>query len=52
MSNLKPGVAYETVIKAGNNKGTSVLTDPVQFTTESNFIASASTGKCNPRFRG
>jgi hypothetical protein len=46
--NLKPGVQYEAVIKAGNNRGTSVLTEPLGFTTENNFIASAST--CNNHF--
>ncbi|XP_021960351.1 Ig-like and fibronectin type-III domain-containing protein 1 [Folsomia candida] len=43
IANLKPGHHYETVIKAGNNRGTSILTEPVGFTTENNFIASAST---------
>lgn len=30
---LKEGVIYECVIKAGNHKGTSVLTEAVRFST-------------------
>jgi hypothetical protein len=45
LSNLKPGVHYETVVKAGNSHGTSILTEPVPFITEDNLISSASTGK-------
>lgn len=44
ISNLKPGVHYETVVKAGNSKGTSVLTEPISFVTEDNLISSARTG--------
>jgi len=44
LSNLKPGFHYETVVKAGNSHGTSVLTEPVPFITEDNLISSASTG--------
>ncbi len=45
ISNLKPGVKYEAVVKAGNAHGTSTLTDPIVFLTEDNLISSASTGK-------
>ncbi|XP_060521519.1 Ig-like and fibronectin type-III domain-containing protein 2 isoform X2 [Cylas formicarius] len=38
ISNLKDGTTYEAVIKAGNSKGTSTLTDPIKFTMGENSL--------------
>jgi len=42
ISGLKEGETYECVVKAGNQRGTSVLTDPVRFTMGDKYITSAS----------
>lgn len=44
IKSLKAGIQYETVIKAGNSQGTSVLTPHLLFYTEDNAISSAHTG--------
>lgn len=41
ISDLKDGTTYECVVKAGNHRGTSTLTDPVKFTMGDKFITSA-----------
>ncbi|KAL1122201.1 hypothetical protein AAG570_003606, partial [Ranatra chinensis] len=41
ITGLKDGVTYECVVKAGNARGTSTLTQPVQFTTDEKYITSA-----------
>uniref|UniRef100_A0A0K8SXU6 Ig-like and fibronectin type-III domain-containing protein C25G4.10 n=1 Tax=Lygus hesperus TaxID=30085 RepID=A0A0K8SXU6_LYGHE len=41
ITGLKPGVPYECVVKAGNTRGTSTLTDPIRFTTDEKYITSA-----------
>merc|ERR1712150_135188 len=38
IENLKPGIAYELVIKAGNANGTSQLTQPLKFITADEYI--------------
>lgn len=38
---LKDGATYECVIKAGNHRGTSTLTEPIKFTMGDKFIISA-----------
>lgn len=38
---LKDGATYECVVKAGNHRGTSTLTEPVRFTVGDKFITSA-----------
>lgn len=46
ITGLKEGVSYECVVKAGNTRGTSVLTDPVKFATNDKYITlAASHGK-------
>lgn len=48
ITGLKSGVSYECVVKAGNSRGTSTLTEPVKFTTDEKYITSAaSMGKGN-----
>jgi hypothetical protein len=41
ISDLKDGASYECVVKAGNSKGTSTLTEPVKFTVGEKYITSA-----------
>uniref|UniRef100_T1HB70 Uncharacterized protein n=1 Tax=Rhodnius prolixus TaxID=13249 RepID=T1HB70_RHOPR len=41
ITGLKSGVSYECVVKAGNSRGTSTLTEPVKFTTDEKYITSA-----------
>jgi hypothetical protein len=38
LDNLKPGVTYELVVKAGNANGTSQLSAPLQFFTADNYF--------------
>lgn len=45
LSDLKPGVTYELVVKAGNSNGTSQLTEPITFVTAENYIVSTTNGK-------
>ncbi|XP_026478463.1 Ig-like and fibronectin type-III domain-containing protein 2 [Ctenocephalides felis] len=42
VNGLKSHVLYELVVKAGNHYGTSMLSRPVQFTLDDNYITSAS----------
>lgn len=42
ITELQPNVVYELVIKAGNQFGSSVLTDPIRFTLGDHSITSAS----------
>ncbi|XP_050504317.1 Ig-like and fibronectin type-III domain-containing protein 2 isoform X1 [Diabrotica virgifera virgifera] len=39
--NLRAGATYALVIKAGNSKGTSTLTEPLKFTMSDKYITSA-----------
>lgn len=41
ISELKDGATYECVVKAGNFKGTSTLTEPLRFTMGDKYITSA-----------
>lgn len=41
ITGLKDDVTYELVIKAGNQIGTSMLTDPMKFSTAEKYITSA-----------
>lgn len=41
ITGLKEGVSYECVVKAGNTRGTSILTDPVRFATNDKYITLA-----------
>lgn len=41
INNLKDGATYELVIKAGNHRGTSTLTEAVRFTVGDKYITSA-----------
>lgn len=41
ITQLKDGATYESVVKAGNHRGTSTLTEPVRFTMGDKFITSA-----------
>lgn len=41
ITDLKDGVMYEAYIKAGNHKGTSILTEPIKFTMGEKFVTSA-----------
>lgn len=41
IGNLTDGSMYECVVKAGNHRGTSTLTQPVRFTVGDKFITSA-----------
>ncbi|KAJ3623708.1 hypothetical protein MTP99_017378 [Tenebrio molitor] len=41
ITDLKDGASYECVVKAGNSKGTSTLTEPVKFTVGEKYITSA-----------
>ncbi|XP_066906093.1 Ig-like and fibronectin type-III domain-containing protein 1 [Halyomorpha halys] len=41
ISSLKSGVIYECVVKAGNIRGTSTLTEPLRFSTDEKYITSA-----------
>lgn len=46
ISNLKEDATYECVVKAGNHRGTSMLTDPVRFSTgEKSVMSAASKGE-------
>lgn len=42
ITGLKDGATYECVVKAGNQKGASMLTEPIRFTTGDKYITSAS----------
>ena len=42
---LEPATIYELVVKAGNSKGTSQLTPPLQFITADKFIIETTNGK-------
>lgn len=42
ITGLKEGVTYECVVKAGNTRGTSRLTDPIRFATDDKYITSLS----------
>lgn len=44
LSDLQDGVTYDCVVKAGNHKGTSVLTRPIRFTMGDKYITSATSG--------
>ncbi|CAH1112848.1 unnamed protein product [Psylliodes chrysocephalus] len=39
--NLKAGSTYSVMVKAGNSKGTSTLTEPLKFTMSDKYITSA-----------
>lgn len=41
ISELKSGVVYECVLKAGNTRGASALTDAIKFSTDEKYITSA-----------
>ncbi|KAJ8984657.1 hypothetical protein NQ317_015748 [Molorchus minor] len=41
ITDLKAGTTYEVVVKAGNNKGTSLLTDTLKFTMGDKYVTSA-----------
>lgn len=41
ISELKSGALYECVIKAGNTRGASALSDPIKFSTDEKYITSA-----------
>lgn len=41
ISDLKDDATYELVIKATNQIGTSMLTEPVKFSTQEKYITSA-----------
>ena len=43
MSDLRPGLTYEVAVKAGNHKGTSVLTPTVTYRHGISYVSSAST---------
>lgn len=46
ISDLKDDLTYELVLKAGNSKGMSTLTEPIRFTmSEKDVTSSASLGK-------
>lgn len=42
IADLRPNIIYELVVKAGNQFGSSVLTDPIKFQLGQQFITSAS----------
>lgn len=42
ITGLKEGEKYECVVKAGNHRGTSTLTDPIRFTLGDKYITSSS----------
>lgn len=37
ISGLKEGVTYECVVKAGNTRGTSILTEPIKFIMDDKY---------------
>ena len=41
ITGLKEGATYELVIKASNDVGSSMLTEPVKFSTQEKYITSA-----------
>lgn len=41
IGSLKDDLTYELVLKAGNSKGMSTLTDPIRFTTAEKDVTSA-----------
>lgn len=41
ISGLKDDLVYELVIKAGNSRGMSTLTEPIRFTTAEKDVTSA-----------
>lgn len=41
ITQLKDGGVYECVVKAGNHRGTSVLTEPIRFTMGDKYITSS-----------
>ncbi|KAG5899208.1 hypothetical protein JTB14_034466 [Gonioctena quinquepunctata] len=41
IQDLKAGATYQVVIKAGNSKGTSTLTEPLKFTMGDKYVTSA-----------
>ncbi|XP_057659770.1 Ig-like and fibronectin type-III domain-containing protein 1 isoform X1 [Diorhabda carinulata] len=41
IQDLKAGATYSVVVKAGNSRGTSVLTEPLRFTMSDKYITSA-----------
>ncbi|XP_014259678.1 Ig-like and fibronectin type-III domain-containing protein 1 isoform X2 [Cimex lectularius] len=41
ITTLKSGVIYECMVKAGNTRGTSTLTETVRFSTDEKYITSA-----------
>lgn len=41
ITGLKSGATYECSVKAGNTRGTSTVSEPVQFTTDEKYITSA-----------
>jgi len=46
ISGLKDDLTYELVLKAGNSRGMSTLTEPIKFTTsEKDVTSAASMGK-------
>jgi len=46
ISGLKDDLTYELVLKAGNSRGMSTLTEPLRFTTsEKDVTSAASMGK-------
>lgn len=42
LKDLKDGIQYEAVVKAGNQFGTSALSETVRFTTSDKYITSSS----------
>lgn len=42
IADLRPNIIYELVVKAGNQFGSSVLTDPIKFQLGQQFITSTS----------
>lgn len=42
ITDLRPNIVYELVVKAGNQYGSSVLTDPIKFQLGQQYITSAS----------
>lgn len=52
IGDLRPNIIYELVVKAGNQYGSSVLTDPIKFQLGQQYITSASGSSSTGAFLG